>query len=172
MKRGTTWLAKARVATTREGSSGRLMCEAQTQEREAPYSDRTASQRWTVSANMNVHQKYAAHAMRPRQRRVLLRAPTSADQREFLALARASRKLHRPWLHPPETAAEFRSYLRRSREKTFRALLVVRREDGAIVGAFNLSQIVHGSFRNAVGGRWRDHDRWAITAENRRSPSR
>ena len=23
-----------------------------------------------------------------------------------------------------------------------------------------------------VGGRWRDHDRWAITAENRRSPSR
>ncbi|MGZ6077952.1 MAG: GNAT family N-acetyltransferase [Myxococcaceae bacterium] len=187
---------------------------------------------------MNVHEKPAARALRSPRRRVRLRAPTKADQREFLALARASRKLHRPWLHPPETAATFRNYLRRSREKTFRALLVVSREDGAIVGAFNLSQIFHGPFRNAylgywigapfagqgymteamalllryafrtlklhrveanvqpgnarsaellrrtgfrkegfsprylkVGGRWRDHDRWAITVEEVRSPS-
>ncbi len=103
---------------------------------------------------MKVQDTGDARASRSRRRRVLLRPPTSADQREFLALARASRKLHRPWVYPPETAAAFRSYLRWSRAKTFRGLLAVRREDGAIVGAFKLSQIFHGDFRNAYLGYW------------------
>ena len=154
-------------------------------------------------------------------------------------LVRESRRLHRPWVHPPGDAAAFATFLRRSREPTVRTLLAVRREDRAIVGAFSLSQIFLGNFRSAylgywvgaryarqgymaeamelllryafrtlklhrveanvqpgnlasralvrragfhregfsprylkVGGRWRDHERWAITVEDFRSGQR
>ena len=86
--------------------------------------------------------------------RVTLRAPRHSDEDELLALVRASRSLHRPWAHPPADRAAFRHYLRRNRQKTLEALLAIRREDGAIVGAFNLSQIFHGPFRNAYLGYW------------------
>ena len=60
-----------------------------------------------------------------------------------------------------------------------------RRPDGAIAGAINVSQIFYGGFRSAYLGfyadaqfagqgyirlvrRWRDHERWAITAEDLR----
>lgn len=164
---------------------------------------------------------------------VFLRPPTRRDEREFLALERASRRLHRPWLAPPATPARFRAYVERARERDHRALLVCRRGDGSIVGAFSLSQIFHGPFKSAylaywvgapfagrgymaqalvlvlrlafrslrlhrieanlqpanarsrrlveragfrkegfsprylkIGGRWRDHERWAITRED------
>jgi ribosomal-protein-alanine N-acetyltransferase len=128
----------------------------------------------------------------------------------------------------------FRAYLRRARRPDVRACLVCRREDGAIAGVVNVTQIFLGSFRSAylgyyalapfagqgylheglalvlrhafgalglhrveanvqpgnlasrrlvrrlgfrreglsrrylkIGGRWRDHERWALTAEER-----
>lgn len=145
----------------------------------------------------------------------------------------ASRRFHRPWVAPPSGPATFLAYLRRARRADYRALLVCRLEDGAIVGVVNLSQIFLGGFRSAylgyyaaarfagqgymteglglvlrhafrrlrlhrleaniqpgngaslalarragfrregfsprflkVRGRWRDHERWAITAED------
>jgi ribosomal-protein-alanine N-acetyltransferase len=170
----------------------------------------------------------------PRQFRVLLRTPTSADAAEFLAFVRGSRRYHRPWVYPPSTRARFGDYVRRCQREDFRGLLARRLEDDAIVGVFNLSQIFRGGFQNAylgyygsagsagqgymtegmelllgyafrslklhrleaniqpgnvasialarrcgfrkegysprylkVGGRWRDHERWAITREDR-----
>ena len=85
---------------------------------------------------------------------MLLRPPRKGDEAEFLAVVKASRALHRPWVHPPHTAAAFRSYLRRAREKTFRPLLLVRRGDAAILGAFNLSQIFLRNFRSGYLGYW------------------
>lgn len=163
---------------------------------------------------------------------VRLRPPSASDAAEFLALVRASRRLHRSWVHPPSTPARFRAWLKRCRRDDFRGLLVCR-DDGALVGVFNISQIFLGSFRSAylgyyvfaphagrgymtealgqvvrhaftrlglhrleaniqpanrdsirlvrrcgfrregfsprylkVGGRWRDHERWAIVRED------
>jgi ribosomal-protein-alanine N-acetyltransferase len=163
---------------------------------------------------------------------VYLRAPSASDAREFIRLARASRDLHRPWVYAPETAAQFASYLERSRAADERCFLVCNREDDAIAGVMNLSQIAGGYFQSAylgyyafapsagrgfmreglelvlrhsfrrlklhrleaniqpdndasrglvegagflyegysprylkIGGRWRDHERWAITRE-------
>jgi [ribosomal protein S5]-alanine N-acetyltransferase len=86
--------------------------------------------------------------------RVLLRPLQAGDASEIVQLARASRVLHRSWVHPPGDPAAFRRYLRRSRQETVRTLVVVRREDGAIVGLFSLSQIFLDNFRSAYLGYW------------------
>jgi ribosomal-protein-alanine N-acetyltransferase len=165
--------------------------------------------------------------------RVELRPPTGDDRDAFVRAMRASRAFHHPWLFPPVTAEAFDALLRRAEEEeTFEPMLARRREDGAIVGFLNLSQIVRGPLQSAflgygavaahagrgymteamglvlrraftelrlhrleaniqpgnresialvrrcgfthegfsprylkVGGRWRDHERWAIRAE-------
>jgi len=148
---------------------------------------------------------------------------------------RASRALHRPWL-APLTDAGFDRLLARVADERHEPLLACRRADGAIVGFFNLSEIVRGSLQGAflgygaiaahagrgymtegmgltlghavrglrlhrveaniqpgnlasialarrcgfvreglserylkVGGHWRDHERWAIRAEQGRA---
>lgn len=86
--------------------------------------------------------------------RVLLRRPRAADREEFLALVRASQRHLRPWVAPPSTPEQFEAYLRRGRRADFQPLLACEREGGAIVGAFNLSQIFHGPFQNACLGYW------------------
>lgn len=166
-------------------------------------------------------------------RLVYLRHPTPQDRAEFLERARASRSLHRPWVHAPEDEASFAAFVRSNDDEDSERLLVCRRDDDAIVGVFNLSQIFYGGFRSAylgyyafapfaghgymregirlvlrhafgpvglhrveanvqpgndasialvrgagfrregfsprylkIGGRWRDHERWAILAED------
>ena len=170
----------------------------------------------------------------PRGGRVTLRVVTPADGAAFVAAARASVRLHRPWVHPPLTPAEFARRMQGPREDSKRlALLVVRRADGALVGVFNLTDIIRGPLQQAflgyyafvphagqgymreglrlvlglafrtlklhrieasiqprnapsialaracgfrkegysarylkIGGRWRDHERWAINADD------
>jgi len=164
--------------------------------------------------------------------RVVLRAPAQEDREEFVAAMRASRRLHEPWLTAPASAVEFARLLQRAAGERFESQLVRRREDDAIVGFFNLSEIVRGSLQSAylaygavagferrgymseglllllnhafkalgmhrveaniqpanigsialvrragfvregyserylkIGGRWRDHERWAMRAE-------
>jgi ribosomal-protein-alanine N-acetyltransferase len=58
------------------------------------------------------------------------------------------------WVSPPADAERFAAYLRRSQESTFEALLLVRREDRALLGAVNLSEIVRGVFLSAYLGYW------------------
>ncbi|MGI8412851.1 MAG: GNAT family N-acetyltransferase [Solirubrobacteraceae bacterium] len=165
--------------------------------------------------------------------RIFLRAPTDSDRDEFLALMRASRSLHRPWATAPIDDERFSAYLADGRREDFDALLACRRQDGAIVGFFNLSSITRGLLQSAylgyavgkpfaaqgymrdgielvlryafatlrlhrleaniqpdnhaslalaqgagfqregfsprylkIGGRWRDHERWALLAED------
>jgi [ribosomal protein S5]-alanine N-acetyltransferase len=84
--------------------------------------------------------------------RVFLRPLSNADEDEFLERVRASRVLHRPWSHPPDTPEAFRDYVRLHRRPTSRGLLVCRTDDGGFAGWFGVSQIFHGPFRNAYLG--------------------
>jgi len=87
-----------------------------------------------------------------RGRRVLLRVPRKDDLSEFLALVRASRRLHRPWVDPPSNADRFREYLKRCQRDDFEGLFLCDAADGKIIGTFNISQIFRGGFQNAVLG--------------------
>jgi ribosomal-protein-alanine N-acetyltransferase len=92
--------------------------------------------------------------------RVYLRRPRAADRAAFLAAVRASRALHASWVRTPASAARYATYIRRyagpksrhSTSATHVGLLVCRIEDGALVGVFNLSEIVRGAFRSAYLG--------------------
>jgi ribosomal-protein-alanine N-acetyltransferase len=171
--------------------------------------------------------------------RVFLRGPSRADQEEFIDLMRASRAFHSPWATAPTDEERFSAYLADARRVDFEALLLCRTSDEAILGFFNLSQIVRRGFQSAylgysvgkpfagqgymreglelvlrhafttmrlhrveaniqptntaslalargagfrregfsprylkIGGRWRDHERWAILAEEWRERAR
>ena len=84
--------------------------------------------------------------------RVFLRSPEAGDRREFVALMRSSRSFHRPWASAPTDDDRFVAYLTDNQREDFEAMLVCRREDLAIVGFFNLSQIVRRSLQNAYLG--------------------
>jgi ribosomal-protein-alanine N-acetyltransferase len=177
----------------------------------------------------------------PRDARVRLRVLEPGDRDAFLALARDSRRLHRPWTYPPERPEQFEELYTRSRREDFVCLLAVLVETDEIAGIFTISQIFRGAFQSAylgyyanerhagqglmrealqqvldhafgplalhrveaniqpgnqpsialargggfrlegfspryllIGGQWRDHERYAITAEERaaqKSPS-
>jgi ribosomal-protein-alanine N-acetyltransferase len=88
----------------------------------------------------------------PAGARVRLRVLAREDRDEFLALARESRQLHRPWTYPPERADQFDDLFARSRRDDFVCLLAVAAGDGAIAGVFTISQIVRGAFQSAYLG--------------------
>ena len=89
----------------------------------------------------------------PRRRlRVFLRPPAASDRREFVSLMRASRSFHKPWASAPTDDDRFAAYIADAQRPDFEALLVCRIEDLAILGFFNLSQIVRRSLQSAYLG--------------------
>jgi ribosomal-protein-alanine N-acetyltransferase len=83
---------------------------------------------------------------------VYLRPPTARDRDEFIALMRVSRSFHRPWATAPTDDERFAAYLADSRRPDFEAMLLCRQDDLAILGFFNLSQIVRRSLQSAYLG--------------------
>ncbi|MGW6909477.1 GNAT family N-acetyltransferase [Streptomyces sp. NPDC054940] len=171
--------------------------------------------------------------------RVGIRHFSYADGAEFTARARESKKLHHPWLFPPDSASAYTAYAGRLIEDPTKAgFLVCAKDDGGgIAGFVNINNIVEGAFQcGALGygafahgagrglmregldlvvghafgpmrlhrleinvqpantasialaracgfrlegfspgmlfidGAWRDHERWAVTAEMRGAP--
>jgi ribosomal-protein-alanine N-acetyltransferase len=85
-------------------------------------------------------------------RRVYLRHPAESDQREFLARVRASRTLHRPWVSPPSTPAQFRHYVARMQMPANCGWLICLTDTDAIAGVVDITNIVRGVFRSAYLG--------------------
>jgi [ribosomal protein S5]-alanine N-acetyltransferase len=87
---------------------------------------------------------------------VYLRPPRPDDAAAFVAAARASRALHGQWTQAPATAQRFALLVKRfarAREPVSHAgFLVFRRDDDALVGVFNFSEIVRGPFQSAYLG--------------------
>jgi [ribosomal protein S5]-alanine N-acetyltransferase len=86
--------------------------------------------------------------------RVHLRPPKKSDAAAFLAAARASRALHGLWAKAPATRATFDVFVKRygGESKTHAGFLVVRNDDGALVGVYNFSEIVRNAFQSAYLG--------------------
>lgn len=83
---------------------------------------------------------------------MLLREPSEADGDELVALNRASRDFHHPWVAPPLDLVQYWEYRIRCNRDTARGYLLCLRETGAIVGVVNVSQIFLGNFRSAYLG--------------------
>jgi [ribosomal protein S5]-alanine N-acetyltransferase len=77
---------------------------------------------------------------------VYVRPPVADDQAAFLAAVRRSRALHRPWTSAPDTTEKFVAWLERMTAPAHHPFLVCRRDDDALVGVINLSNVVLGAF--------------------------
>ncbi|MDP9299821.1 MAG: GNAT family N-acetyltransferase [Actinomycetota bacterium] len=87
--------------------------------------------------------------MVPRPRPTLRRL-TPGDRGSFLEAVSRSRSLHRPWAYPPDTPDAFDTYMEVHPSR--RTLAVVVDHEEPLVGVYTVSQIHHGSFRNAYLG--------------------
>lgn len=74
----------------------------------------------------------------------VIRPVTAADEAAFTAAARASRKLHRPWVQAPCDAEAFGRYLARFDSTTHHGFVV--EVDGQLAGAIHLTNIIKGAF--------------------------
>jgi len=110
----------------------------------------------------------AALAGRSPRRRISLAMLSARDEADFLAAARASRRLHGSWVTPPDTPSKFRALLARMDGKSNLGLLARRRDSGAPVGFIEITNIVHGSFRSAYLGYYAfsGHERQGLMRES------
>ncbi|XVQ10704.1 GNAT family N-acetyltransferase [Spirillospora sp. CA-255316] len=83
---------------------------------------------------------------------VVLRRTSADDRDEFIRLARASGRLHHPWVWVPTTEPGFEEYLARFDQVTAVGFVVCLRSTGAIVGFVSISRIERGSYEKGVLG--------------------
>ncbi len=83
--------------------------------------------------------------------RVILRTLALGDQREFLQAVHRSKELHAAWVRSPTSAEDFQGYLKADTARNER-LVLRKRDNNEIVGAFNLNEIVRGVFQSAYLG--------------------
>jgi ribosomal-protein-alanine N-acetyltransferase len=83
--------------------------------------------------------------------KVRIEPASVAHREEFLAAAKRSVRLHRPWVSPPRTAKQFAAYLARLNGRTNLGYLAFS-EAGDLTGVVNVSEIVRGVFQSAYLG--------------------
>ncbi len=83
---------------------------------------------------------------------VILQEPQQANREMFIAAIQASQPLHQPWVNPPKTPEAFGAYFLRYQQDNQKSYWVIEEASGALVGVFNLNEIVRGVFQNAFMG--------------------
>ncbi len=81
-----------------------------------------------------------------------LHAARAEDAAEMIAVHRASRAFHAPWVEPFTDQAGFDSWFAALQTQANASFLVRDAATGALAGVINLSQIVHGNFCSAYTG--------------------
>lgn len=81
----------------------------------------------------------------------MIRPVTAADAAAFVAAARRSRRLHRPWVTAPCDAEAFERHLARFDGQAHHGF-VVEAEGGELAGAIHLTHIVMGALRSGYLG--------------------
>ena len=81
-----------------------------------------------------------------------LAPPSPADANEFIAAARESAALHRPWLSAPDSPERFTAYLTRTAREDQAGYLIRHRDCGGLVGYVNINNIVWGALRSGYLG--------------------
>lgn len=84
--------------------------------------------------------------------RTYLRPINGHDKNEIVALARASRGLHDPWIAAPLSPHMFRTYLRRIMQDDHEGFALCLASSDEIIGVININNIVRGSFLSASLG--------------------
>ena len=78
-----------------------------------------------------------------------LRPLQATDQIAYVQAVRSSRRLHRPWSYPADTAERFARLLERPDAEAF---LILRNGDDALAGTATLGNIAHGNLNGAYLG--------------------
>lgn len=76
------------------------------------------------------------------------------DRSTFLAVTRASRDLHRPWVFPPTTEVTYRRWIGELATGRHERLLLWRNADEALLAYFGLNGIFRGAYLGAFLGYW------------------
>ena len=85
--------------------------------------------------------------------RIYLRELRADDAVACVDAAHASRRLHGRWVQPPLTVDDFIARMQKRRLFTNSVSLVARRrDDDAVIGQFNLSEIIRGPLQQAFVG--------------------
>ena len=79
-----------------------------------------------------------------------IRPVSAADAAAFIAAARASRKLHRPWVQPPCDGPAFERFIARFDGVAHHGFVVD--VAGELAGAINLTNVVMGALRSGYLG--------------------
>ncbi len=82
--------------------------------------------------------------------RVQVARLTPGDASELLAGVIQSRRLHHPWVAPPDTLEALQEYLGQPSEQRFS--YGVRNDGGGLTGVVNISSIIRAAFQNGFLG--------------------
>lgn len=83
---------------------------------------------------------------------VYIERPTLSREGDYLRAVRRSRRLHRNLVQPPDTADQYREYLRVLRRENQQAFFVCEGESGDLVGVVDVDDIVRGALQSASLG--------------------
>lgn len=96
---------------------------------------------------------------------VFLETPSRRDQTEFLGAVRRSRRLHGSFVSAPSTSRAFTKMLELGLHRVEANIQPDNRASRALVRGLGFRLEGFSPRYLKIKGRWRDHERWALTAE-------